>query len=50
METHPKPDEALCDGPNSWPLAMMRELLETLVELDSIVKKNAFAEDKVKNA
>jgi 2-dehydro-3-deoxyphosphooctonate aldolase (KDO 8-P synthase) len=50
METHPKPDEALCDGPNSWPLAMMQELLETLVELDSIVKKNGFAENKVKNA
>ena len=50
METHPKPDEALCDGPNSWPLAMMKELLETLVELDSIVKKNGFAENKVKNA
>jgi enolase len=27
METHPKPDEALCDGPNSWPLALMGELL-----------------------
>ena len=50
METHPKPDEALCDGPNSWPLAMMEELLETLVALDSIVKKNEFAEDKVKSA
>ena len=50
METHPKPDEALCDGPNSWPLAMMKELLETLVALDGIVKKNGFAEDKVKNA
>src|SRR5205823_1680322 len=26
METHPRPDEALCDGPNSWPLAHMKEL------------------------
>jgi len=50
METHPKPDEALCDGPNSWPLALMRELLETLAELDRTVKKNGFAENKVKNA
>jgi 2-dehydro-3-deoxyphosphooctonate aldolase (KDO 8-P synthase) len=50
METHPKPDEALCDGPNSWPLAMMKELLETLVELDRVVKKNGFAENKVKSA
>ncbi|MCC6211010.1 MAG: 3-deoxy-8-phosphooctulonate synthase, partial [Burkholderiales bacterium] len=50
METHPKPDEALCDGPNSWPLARMEELLETLAELDRAVKKNGFAEEKVKNA
>jgi 2-dehydro-3-deoxyphosphooctonate aldolase (KDO 8-P synthase) len=47
METHPKPDEALCDGPNSWPLALMPELLETLRELDRTVKKNALAETKV---
>ncbi|MGH8705392.1 MAG: 3-deoxy-8-phosphooctulonate synthase [Burkholderiales bacterium] len=50
METHPRPDEALCDGPNSWPLALMRELLETLAELDRTVKKNGFAENKVKSA
>jgi 2-dehydro-3-deoxyphosphooctonate aldolase (KDO 8-P synthase) len=49
METHPKPDEALCDGPNSWPLALMPELLETLVALDKVVKKNGFAETKVKS-
>jgi 2-dehydro-3-deoxyphosphooctonate aldolase (KDO 8-P synthase) len=48
METHPRPDEALCDGPNSWPLALMKELLETLVEIDRVVKKNAFVETKVK--
>jgi 2-dehydro-3-deoxyphosphooctonate aldolase (KDO 8-P synthase) len=48
METHPKPDEALCDGPNSWPLHLMPELLETLVALDQVVKKKAFIEDKVK--
>ena len=50
METHPKPDEALCDGPNSWPLALMPELLETLAALDHVVKKNGFAEEKVKSA
>jgi 2-dehydro-3-deoxyphosphooctonate aldolase (KDO 8-P synthase) len=44
METHPKPDEALCDGPNSWPLALMGELLETLQVLDAAVKKRRFAE------
>ena len=48
METHPDPAKALSDGPNAWPLAMMQELLETLVELDRLVKKNGFAEDKVK--
>ncbi|HEY1287602.1 MAG TPA: 3-deoxy-8-phosphooctulonate synthase, partial [Burkholderiales bacterium] len=48
METHPDPDNALCDGPNSWPLHLMPELLETLVDLDRRVKKNGFAEDKVK--
>ena len=47
METHPKPDEALCDGPNSWPLALMGGLLETLVELDRTVKKAGFAEQAV---
>jgi len=50
METHPKPDEALCDGPNSWPLALMGELLETLMEIDRTVKKKPFAETKVKSA
>jgi 2-dehydro-3-deoxyphosphooctonate aldolase (KDO 8-P synthase) len=48
METHPNPEKALSDGPNAWPLGMMRELLETLVELDRLVKKNGFAENKVK--
>ena len=48
METHPKPDEALCDGPNSWPLHLMPELLETLVELDRVAKKKSFIEDKVR--
>ena len=48
METHPKPDEALCDGPNSWPLALMPELLETLAALDAVVKKKKFIEDKAK--
>jgi len=50
METHPQPDAALCDGPNSWPLAQMQELLETLVELDRTVKKNGFSETRMKSA
>lgn len=48
METHPNPEKALSDGPNAWPLAMMQGLLETLVEIDRLVKKNGFAEMKVK--
>ena len=50
METHPDPAKALSDGPNAWPLGMMAELLETLVALDRAVKKNGFAEQKVKTA
>src|SRR5437899_2015229 len=48
METHPNPEKALSDGPNAWPLALMQGLLETLAEMDRLVKKNGFAEDKVK--
>ena len=44
METHPRPEEALSDGPNAVPLPKMRGLLETLVELDRITKKNGFLE------
>ena len=44
METHPVPDEALSDGPNAWPLAKMRALLETLLEIDRITKRNGFLE------
>ena len=47
METHPTPETALSDGPNAWPLGMMRELLETLVELDRAVKRKGFVEDRV---
>jgi 2-dehydro-3-deoxyphosphooctonate aldolase (KDO 8-P synthase) len=45
METHPQPDKALSDGPNAWPLPMMRALLATLVELDAAVKHGGFPED-----
>src|SRR5262245_59485585 len=48
METHPDPDNALCDGPNSWHLDLMPELLDTLVELDRLVKRRGFVEQKVK--
>ena len=38
METHPNPEKALSDGPNSWPMYEIRELLETLQQIDRIVK------------
>ena len=38
METHPCPDKALSDGPNSWPMKALRPLLETLKTIDSAVK------------
>lgn len=44
VETHPDPDSALSDGPNSWPLGRMRELLETLLEIDRLVKARGFPE------
>jgi 2-dehydro-3-deoxyphosphooctonate aldolase (KDO 8-P synthase) len=44
METHPRPEQALSDGPNAWPLPRMRELLEVLVELDRTVKSRPYAE------
>ena len=48
-ETHPDPASALSDGPNAWPLALMRELLETLQEIDALVKQRGFIENKILN-
>ncbi|HIU73879.1 MAG TPA: 3-deoxy-8-phosphooctulonate synthase [Candidatus Aphodousia faecipullorum] len=45
METHPDPERALSDGPNSVPLARMRELLESLVDIDRVVKARPFLEN-----
>jgi 2-dehydro-3-deoxyphosphooctonate aldolase (KDO 8-P synthase) len=50
METHPNPEQALSDGPNSWPLARMRELLETLQALDTVVKARAANENQEREA
>ena len=44
METHPDPERALSDGPNAWPLDRMHELLETLVDLDRLVKSRPLSE------
>lgn len=40
METHPNPEEALSDGPNSWPLHLMKPLLQQLKSIDSAVKSS----------
>ncbi len=47
METHPEPEKALSDGPNSWPLDRMRSLLETLMLIDGTVKSRPFDEEDV---
>jgi len=45
METHPDPAKAMSDGPNAVPLKHMKALLETLLELDRVTKKNGFLEN-----
>jgi 2-dehydro-3-deoxyphosphooctonate aldolase (KDO 8-P synthase) len=44
METHPDPSKALSDGPNAWPLARMKGLLEALRDIDQVTKASGFAE------
>jgi len=44
METHPDPDQALSDGPNSWPLDRLESLLERLLAIDSVVKEGHLEE------
>ncbi len=46
METHPDPRQAMSDGPNAVPLKHMKALLETLVALDQVTKRNGFLEDR----
>ncbi len=46
METHPDPAKAMSDGPNAVPLKHMKALLETLVALDAVTKKNGYLEDR----
>ena len=45
METHPDPARALSDGPNAVPLRHMKALLEQLVALDCVVKRQPLLED-----
>jgi 2-dehydro-3-deoxyphosphooctonate aldolase (KDO 8-P synthase) len=48
METHPDPDRAMSDGPNSMPLALMERLLTQLVQLDRVVKASDWLENELK--
>ncbi|MEX1167306.1 MAG: 3-deoxy-8-phosphooctulonate synthase [Hydrogenophaga sp.] len=45
METHPDPAKAMSDGPNAVPLKHMKALLETLLALDRVTKRNGFLEN-----
>ena len=47
METHPEPEKALCDGPNMIHLHKMEEMLETLLEIDRVVRARPFIEDEL---
>ncbi len=38
METHPNPEKAPSDGPNSWPLGKLEQLLEDFKAIDYVVK------------
>ena len=46
METHPRPDEALSDGPNSWPMGLMQDLVEDLLAIDAAVKSRGYMETR----
>jgi len=44
LETHPDPDQALSDGPNSWPLDRLESLLQRLLAIDAVVKEGVLEE------
>ena len=46
METHPDPEKALSDGPNSVPLGKMKELLRIMKTIDMAVKQTGFIENE----
>ena len=50
METHPRPAEALSDGPNAWPLGRMQELLGTLQQIDATIKSGSLPESELLEA
>lgn len=46
METHPDPEKALSDGPNAWPLGLIKDLLTVLKEIDTTVKQHELHEQR----
>ena len=46
IETHINPDKALSDGPNAWPMQKMKKLLENLISIDNVVKKDGYLEEE----
>jgi 2-dehydro-3-deoxyphosphooctonate aldolase (KDO 8-P synthase) len=46
-ETHPDPANAMSDGPYAWPVDLMQELLETLRDIDALVKQKGFIEARI---
>ncbi|MDR1657014.1 MAG: 3-deoxy-8-phosphooctulonate synthase [Deltaproteobacteria bacterium] len=40
IETHPRPDQALCDGPNQWPLDRLKNLLISVKTIHSLAGPN----------
>lgn len=49
MESHPDPEKALSDGPNAWPLGLMKELLIVLKAIDDQVKQHELHEQRFMN-
>ena len=47
LETHPNPEQALSDGPNSWPIHLMQVLLEQLKLIDDLVKQQPWIESQL---
>ena len=47
METHPRPEEALSDGPNAWPLGQIEALLMTLKQIDALIKAQPLPENEL---
>lgn len=47
LETHPKPEDALCDAGSAWPLGRMAELMEQLKNIDEVVKSRPYIESEL---